>query len=272
MPHTNDWDETAPTNATVAVNIDDEIRKLRLDARERLALDHDFASADVAADTRGLHTKVTLKEPIAAPTVTGEQTAIYRKTGDPSSQFRFKCKKGVSHCVTLVGEVRMIFAIAAPDGWLALDGNTIGDATSGATYAADAYEDLFAHLWGNVADAYAPVSGGRGASAAADWAAHKTLTMPNAESRVPMGAGTGPGLSPRVLGATDGAETINLSHQHAISGDTDVSADMLGDEGDGGATQGPSHTHPISFNSVAAGSAAQAILNPFLVFLFIIKF
>lgn len=56
---------------------------------------------------------------------------------------------------------------------------TIGNATSGATYANANAQTLFEHIWGITADAECPVSGGRGASANADWTANKTLTLPD---------------------------------------------------------------------------------------------
>src|SRR5258708_1610023 len=42
-------------------------------------------------------------------------------------------------------------------------------------------------LWNSWADAQAPVSSGRGASAAADFAAHKTITLPDLRGRVVAG-------------------------------------------------------------------------------------
>ena len=66
-----------------------------------------------------------------------------------------------------------------PSGYVFLWG-TIGDATSLATNRANAdCERLFLHLWTITANAQCPVTpGGRGASAAADWAAHKQLALP----------------------------------------------------------------------------------------------
>lgn len=62
-------------------------------------------------------------------------------------------------------------------GWVRLNARTIGSATSGATERANAdCEALFLHIWNNFADALCAVSGGRGISAAADWAANKTIT------------------------------------------------------------------------------------------------
>lgn len=61
-------------------------------------------------------------------------------------------------------------------GWVRSNGKTIGSAISGATERANAdVAALFTHLWTNFTDTICPVSGGRGGSAAADFAANKTI-------------------------------------------------------------------------------------------------
>jgi microcystin-dependent protein len=81
----------------------------------------------------------------------------------------------------------------APTGWFLANGQTFGDASSGADHANAGYEDLFTLLWTAFADAQLPIltsAGGastRGASAAADWAAHKRLTLPNLKGKVVVG-------------------------------------------------------------------------------------
>lgn len=71
----------------------------------------------------------------------------------------------------------------APAGWLDLDGSTIGSATSGAAYANAAAENLFLELWATCDNSVCAVSGGRGGSGAADWAANKTLALINMAGR-----------------------------------------------------------------------------------------
>jgi microcystin-dependent protein len=93
-----------------------------------------------------------------------------------------------------------------------MNDGSIGNAASAATNRANAdTSDLYNLLWNNVADAWAPVSGGRGASAAADFAANKRLTLPRALGRAMAGAGAGSGLTSRALGAYTGTETHTLS-------------------------------------------------------------
>lgn len=81
------------------------------------------------------------------------------------------------------GDVKQAYGNSILTGWVRLNGRTIGSATSGATERANAdTQALFTYLWG--ADANLAVSGGRGASAAADWAANKTITLPDARNRI----------------------------------------------------------------------------------------
>lgn len=76
-----------------------------------------------------------------------------------------------------------------PPGFVMADGRTIGDAATGATNRANAdCMTLFALLWGTTLDAQCPVTpGGRGASASADWAAHKVIALPDHSGRVMAG-------------------------------------------------------------------------------------
>ncbi len=125
----------------------------------------------------------------------------------------------------------------APTGWVLLSGRTIGSASSGATERANAdTETLYTLLWNSMSNTEAPVSTGRGASAAADFAANKTLTLPDARGRVvagkdDMGGSTasritnaGAGIVGTTLGVAGGAQNVTLtaaesglpSHTHAI--------------------------------------------------------
>lgn len=112
----------------------------------------------------------------------------------------------------VTGDLKPTFAAAAPAGWVMADDGSIGAAGSGATTRAHAdCEALYALLWSNVADAWAPVTGGRGASSAADWAAGKALALPKMLGRTFAVAGAGDGLTARALGEVLGAETHVLT-------------------------------------------------------------
>lgn len=73
-------------------------------------------------------------------------------------------------------------------GFVRLNGRTIGSATSGASERANAdCEALFLYKWQNYSNTFCPVSGGRGVSGAADWAANKTITLLDMRNKGPFG-------------------------------------------------------------------------------------
>jgi len=132
-------------------------------------------------------------------------------------------------------------------GYVRLNGRTMGNGASSGTERANAdTEDLFIHLWNGLTDAIAPVSGGRGGSAAADYAANKTITLVNCQGCAlvgldDMGASAGSFFSgltfltgnATTAGSTIGSNSLTLTadnlpaHQH--SGTTNVDS--------------PTHTH-----------------------------
>lgn len=73
-------------------------------------------------------------------------------------------------------------------GWSRANGRTLGSASSGATERANAdTEALYTWLWNNFTNTVCPVSTGRGANAAADFAANKTITLLDWRGYVPGG-------------------------------------------------------------------------------------
>jgi microcystin-dependent protein len=122
------------------------------------------------------------------------------------------------------GDISFKFRTGTLSGWVRANGRTLGSATSGATERANAdCEDLFEHLWDQ--DSTLSVSGGRGANAAADWAANKTIALPDMRHRVLAGLGNmgnsninliadsliDGGETDITLGATLGADRVTLS-------------------------------------------------------------
>lgn len=97
---------------------------------------------------------------------------------------------------TPTGATVMWFSSAAPTGWLLLNGDTLGSASSGATFDSSDYEALYVHLWDNISNTELPIqdSSGvattRGASGAADFAANKRLPIPNTTGLVPRATGS----------------------------------------------------------------------------------
>lgn len=109
------------------------------------------------------------------------------------------------------GDTKWTFKTTADTGWIIpTNTGTIGNASSSATLRANAdTAALFALFWTNCSNTICPVSGGRGGSAAADYAANKTIQLPDMPSRTMGIAGTGDATT-RAVGATAGAETSTL--------------------------------------------------------------
>lgn len=94
-------------------------------------------------------------------------------------------------------------------GWILADDGSIGDGSSSATNRANSDTSaLYVVLW---AVASTTVSGGKGVSAAADFAAHKPLTLPPSCGRAVGISGSGSGLTSRAIGFSVGEETHILS-------------------------------------------------------------
>lgn len=76
-------------------------------------------------------------------------------------------------------------------GWVRDNGRTIGNALSGATERANAdVAALYAYYWDTFSDAICPVTGGRGASAASDFAAGKPIATLDKRGRAAVGLDT----------------------------------------------------------------------------------
>src|SRR5262245_8519775 len=138
-------------------------------------------------------------------------------------------------------------------GYVRLNGRTMGSAASGATERAnDDTLNLYSYLWTNVTDTICPVSTGRGATPAADFAANKTITLPTCQGTGLVGLDDmGGGAANAFTGLTfvsGGATTVGslIGNNHPTFG--------------GIATTGPdvAHTHP----GVTAGGASTGNDTP----------
>lgn len=162
-------------------------------------------------------------------------------------------------------------------GYVRLNGRTIGSATSGASERANSdCQSLFLELWG-----YANISvvTGKGATAAADWAANKQLTLPDMRSRLlgavdDMGGGAANRLTgvtgSTTVGATGGAETktiaqpnlpnVNFTNSGITVGNGTLAANSITALGSGGAgavvAGGSTEAAPSSKSITLTGSVA----------------
>lgn len=122
------------------------------------------------------------------------------------------------------GAIQGFARSTAPSGWLKANGQTIGNAASGATNRANAdTEALFTLLWTEHDNTVLPIqtSAGaastRGASAAADYAANKRLPLPDYRGEFMRGLDDGRGVDTgRVLGSAQADELKSHTHTGAV--------------------------------------------------------
>ena len=169
------------------------------------------------------------------------------------------------------GDVKMTLKTVADTSWVLMDDKTIGNAASGGTGRADADTvDLFTLLWTNTANAECPVSTGRGASAAADYAANKTIKLPLTLGRSLACYGTGAGLTARVLAKTVGEEThIETAGESGLPSHTHVERYTSGSTTGGLGIQAASFINSsssgLSTDATGGGSgSAQNVMQPTL--------
>jgi microcystin-dependent protein len=178
---------------------------------------------------------------------------------------------GTAGTVLPSGSLMMTAASSAPTGWLLCDGSDVSRIT---------YADLFTAI----GTTYGSVDG-------------DTFKVPDLRGRVPIGSGTGVGLTARTLAGTGGAETHTLtesempSHTHtatdaghthdfvvgplstANSGGANTGTKWGGGNNEGTATYNgttASGTAIITVSSTGGGTAHNN-MQPFLVLNYIIK-
>ncbi|MDE2365511.1 MAG: phage tail protein [Betaproteobacteria bacterium] len=138
-----------------------------------------------------------------------------------------------------LGEIRPFAGNFAPRGWALCQGQLLSIAQNDALFS----------LLGTT-------YGGDGQT---------TFGLPNLASRVALHQGTGPGLSPRVIGEAGGAETVTLSnaqmpvHSHA-AGCSNTGANSLSPAGSYWSTDPGGNTAAYS-NTAGAQMAGTAIGN-----------
>ncbi len=160
-----------------------------------------------------------------------------------------------------VGEIRMFAGNFAPRGWALCDGQLLAVSQN------DALFSLFGTIYG-----------GDGRT---------TFGLPDLRGRIPIHAGTGPGLSPRRLGAKGGSENETLtlnqlpSHTHSFNANTQFATSEHPEgrvvaEGVNVSPYSDSATNPpvdqMASNAITAvgGSRSHSNLMPFLCINFIV--
>lgn len=134
------------------------------------------------------------------------------------------------------GDLSFKYRTGAVSGWVRSNGLSIGSASSGATERANAdTEDLFTLLWNQ--DSSLSVSGGRGANAAADWAANKTIALPDLRHRLLAG-----------LGDMGNSNAGRIATSLLDGGDTNITLGGIGGADDVtlSTSQLPAHNHNVN--------------------------
>jgi len=137
------------------------------------------------------------------------------------------------------GDCLWLPAQGTRSGWVRANGRTIGSSTSGASERANAdVSSLYVYLWTNYSNTVCPVSTGRGASAAADFAANKTITLLDMRGYVPGGLDD--------MGNSAASRYANVP---VVSGDTITAASVLGEATHAlTAAEHASHDHDVFLN------------------------
>lgn len=267
--------EAIPPDSENASQGASRIRGGRRDTRERMEVDHSFAGDG----HDGKHTKLTLRDQGSDPSLEAGESSLYGLVTAGFTRLFHRTSARIKDLAP-PGEIRMGVWTTPPAGWLLCTGGTIGNSSSGATARANAdTEALFILLWDNWSNTAAPVSGGRGGSGANDYAANKTIGLPDFRGRSPMGTGQGStaegggtGTS-RTIGDKAGAETHSLtaaqgpSHSHSIS---NISLSIS--SGPGTAFFAPSGSAPTTTGVGNSGSGtAHNNVGPVIVISFIIS-
>lgn len=115
----------------------------------------------------------------------------------------------------------------ARTGWVRDNGRTIGNALSGAGERANAdTADLYAFYWDNFSDAICPVTGGRGASAASDFAAGKPIATLDKRGRTPTGLDTMGNSAANRIQVSTTVTTTNASTSVVVASATGLTRGM----------------------------------------------
>jgi hypothetical protein len=213
-----------------------------------------FTVPDVSAQslgTPGLQTDddalyVQLEMPLSTNCdVLFTKPALYLGTINPTIDFEDYDQIDSVNLTPRTGDIKVSLMVGSLggfstlNGWIPMNDGSIGNVNSLASIRrnADCFQ-LYKTIWDSVTNTWAPVSGGRGATAIADFLAGKTLTLPLALGRVLGGAGLGSGLTSRALGESLGSETISIAAM-------------------------PQHNHPgstVALGSVSIGSGTSGVV------------
>jgi hypothetical protein len=134
----------------------------------------------------------SLWEAVFGPVMVSPVLAAGSVVAEPTTNLGIANKQYVDLHGFTTGDVKLSLKTVADTSWVLMDDKSIGSASSGATGRANAdTEALYSLIWANITNTWAPVAGGRGANAAADFAANKAIFLPKTLGRALAGYGTG---------------------------------------------------------------------------------
>jgi hypothetical protein len=149
----------------------------------------------------GTITSSTISGPTFSGTASGSLTSLALTnpvittgtvTADPAASLGIVSKQYADQHGFTTGDVKLTIKTVADTSWVLMNDGTIGSATCGCSTRSNADTvDLYTLIWTNFVDQWAPVTGGRGGSAAADFAANKPLALPKTLGRALAGYGVG---------------------------------------------------------------------------------
>lgn len=168
--------------------------------------------------------------------------------------------------IATTGDIKPRLSADIVPGWVRINGKTIGNATSGASERANNdTQNLFTYIWTNFTDAICPVSGGRGGTPAADFAASKTIALFDLKGRTlvgfdDMGAASAARLAAALFGTGNGTTVGSSGGESAhkltvpeLAAHTPVATSIVTD---------PQHHHTTAESGSSTGAAGGGTSVP----------
>lgn len=163
------------------------------------------------------------------------------------------------------GDIEWAAATSNKTYWVRANGNTIGNAASGASERTNADTQLlFIWLWTNFTDTQCPVSGGRGASAIADFNASKTITLLDMRGTGVFGVDTmGGGVTSRLTGVPVTFGSLTLPGSIVGENTHTLTTPQIPSHTHTAVVTDPGHTHTYSYPGAVSVGTGSAPVNAY---------
>lgn len=243
------WDENNPTNSTLANEIDDIARDIKIGTRSRMQNEHIWPAAETGTGEAGWHTTVSLQTRTATPSVpilnsTTQAGVIFSSSAFPG-YILYACKDGITRTLGYPTGIVLPFAgTSTAPGTYFCDGSARSRTTDSNLF------NVIGTIWGT----------GDGST---------TFNLPNPGGFAIVAASTG-GIF-NTLAGTTGALTVTLditqipAHTHTVP--TNTSAASFGSTAIANSNQA-ADTNRTS--SSTGGGGSHPNIQPSMVFNFVI--